>query len=88
MIRDHFSRRTNAPQPLLIILAVVWIIVIICVNQASRPQWAWYMVGMAALLTVYVAVRFRLYFGTRNAVGSPGARNPGAPKSGTHKSRN
>jgi hypothetical protein len=63
MIRDHFSRRTNAPQPQLLIVVVIWLIALLCLHEGSQPQWGWGMVAAATLLSVYVAVRFWLYFG-------------------------
>jgi hypothetical protein len=63
MIREHFTNRTNAPQPQLLIAGVVWAIALICLNDGSRPKWAWAMVGAATLLTVYVALRFWMYYG-------------------------
>jgi apolipoprotein N-acyltransferase len=63
MIRDHFARRTNAPQPQLLIAGVIWLIALLCLYDGSRPKWAWAMIGVAALLSVYVAVRFWLYYG-------------------------
>jgi hypothetical protein len=62
MIREHFTNRTNAPQPQLLITGIVWIIALLCLNDGSRPKWAWGMVGMATLMTVYIAVRFWLYY--------------------------
>jgi hypothetical protein len=62
MIREHFSNRTSAPQPQLLITGVVWVIALICLFGGSQPRYGWAMVGMAALLTVYVGVRFWLYY--------------------------
>jgi hypothetical protein len=65
MIRDHFANRTTGPQPLVIIAVMIWAVALICVNDGSRPKWAWAMVGFATLLTVYVGLRFWLYLGAR-----------------------
>jgi uncharacterized membrane protein YoaK (UPF0700 family) len=65
MIREHFSKRTRAPQPQLLIVAMIWAIALLCLHDGSQPKWAWYMVGLATVFTVYVAVRLWLYFGTR-----------------------
>jgi hypothetical protein len=64
-ISKHFSNRTAAPQPQLLIAGIVWGIALLCLNDGSRPKFAWAMVGIATLVTVYVAVRFWLYYGTR-----------------------
>jgi len=61
MIRDHFSNRTTAPQPLVLITGVLWGIALICVNAGTRPKWAWAMVICATLLTVYAAARMWIY---------------------------
>jgi hypothetical protein len=67
MIREHFSNRTTAPQPQLLIAGMIWLIALLCLHDGSQPKWAWCMVGVAALVTVYVGARFWLYYGTRKA---------------------
>jgi hypothetical protein len=65
MIRDHFSNRSTAPQPQLLIAAVIWLVALICVSNGTTPKWAWCMVASATLLTLYVGVRFWLYYAAR-----------------------
>jgi hypothetical protein len=65
MIRNYFGKRTNAPQPLLIMLGLIWIVVLICLHDGSRPTFAWCAVGGAVLVTVYVAASFRAYLRAR-----------------------
>jgi hypothetical protein len=67
MLQGHFSNRTNAPQPQLLIVAVIWVIALICVSNGTNQKWAWCMVAMASVLTVYVGVRFWLYYGARKS---------------------
>jgi hypothetical protein len=65
MIREHIEKRTKAPQPQALIAVMIWVIALICLNDGSKPNWAWGMVGVATLLTMYVALRFWLYYGAR-----------------------
>jgi len=67
MISDHFTKRTSAPQPQMLIVVVMWAVAVICLTEGTQPKWAWAMVGMATLLSVYVGVRFWLYFGRSKA---------------------
>ncbi len=67
MIREHFTNRTTAPQPLILITGVLWGIALLCVTQGSQPKWAWAMVICASLLTVYAAVRMWIYLAKLHA---------------------
>ncbi|PSH05753.1 MAG: hypothetical protein CXZ00_01020 [Acidobacteria bacterium] len=66
-IRGRYSNRTDAPQPLAIIAVIIWVIALICLFDGTNLLYAWCMVGVATLVTVYVALRFWLYFGARKA---------------------